>query len=381
LKRVLIAHPCLAPVGGGNAVAAWALQALREDFAVSLATLAPVDLAAVNASFGTSLAAGDFATCLAPARYHRLLAVVRTPGALLECQLTVRLARNLDRRQPFDVLLSTHNEVDFGRRGIQYVNLPGAYLPGREQRRRLSHRVPGLHRGFRAFCYALSRSRRDGPLRNLFLADSAYIAAQIRQVYGADSMVLYPPVAGPFPAVPWAARRAGVASVGRIAPAKRWETAVAIVEQLRARGHDLTLSLLGHREDAAYERRLRGLAATRPWLRILTDLSRGELLAELAAHRYGIHAMQDEHFGIAPAEMLAAGCIPFVHNSGGPIEIVGGQPDLIFGDAGQAVERIARVLGDPALQQRLRDDLAARAGLFTAATFCARLRTIVETFV
>lgn len=383
-RRVLVVHPYLAPAGGGNAVAAWALQALRDDFAVSLATLAPVDLPAVNRSFGTGLAPGDFAACVAPARYRRLLALVRTPGALLDCQLAVRLAKNLDRRNRFDVLLSTHNEVDFGRRGIQYVNLPGAYLPDAHPpdrtRRRLSHRVPGLHRGFRALCHALSRSRRQGPLRNLFLANSAFIAAQIRRVYGVESVVLYPPVAGRFPAVPWAARRAGLVSISRIQPGKRWEDAVAVVEQLRERGHDLTLSLLGHREDAAYESRLRALAAARPWLTIRTDLPRGELLAELAAHRYGIHTMHGEHFGIAPAEILAAGCIPFVHDSGGPREIVGGEAALTFGGAAEAVDKIARVLDDDALQERLRGQLAARADQFSAATFCARLRAIVHEF-
>lgn len=383
MRRVLIAHPYLAAAGGANAVAAWALQALREEFTVGLATLGPVDLAAVNRSFGTTLAAADFTTFLAPRRYRRLIAAVRAPGALLECQLTVRLARHLDRVHRFDVLLSTHNEVDFGRRGIQYVNLPGAYRPGRESPRRWTHRVPGLHAAFRAACYALGRSRRDGPLRNLFLADSANIARRIREVYGVDSVVLYPPVAGPFPRVPWPARRHGVVAVGRITPSKRWELAVEIVDALRGNGghgHDLTLTLIGHREDPRYEARLRDLAAARPWLRLLPDLSREELLAEVASHRYGLHTTRDEHFGIAPAELLAAGCLPFVHDSGGPVEIVGAHPDLVFDTVADAVERIGRVLGDAELERTLRRHAAQRHQRFTAEAFCADLRAIVRTF-
>jgi glycosyltransferase involved in cell wall biosynthesis len=380
MKRVLVVHPYLAPAGGANAVAAWALQALREEFAVSLATLALVDLPAVNRSFGTSLRAADFTTLLAPRRYRRLIGAVRAPGALLECQLTVRLARNLDREHSFDVLLSTHNEVDFGRRGIQYVNLPGAYLPGSESPRRWSHRVPGLHAGFRACCYALGRTSRQGPLRNLFLADSENIARRIREVYGVGSVVLYPPVAGPFPCVPWEARRHGVVAVGRIAPSKRWETAVEIVEQLRRRGHQLTLTLIGHREDPRYEARLRQLGAARPWLRLLPDLSREQLLAELASHRYGLHTTHDEHFGIAPAEILAAGCLPFVHHSGGPVEIVGAHLDLVFDTTAEAVERLGAVLADADLELRLRDFTAQRRSRFTAAAFCAELRAIIHAF-
>src|SRR5205823_2941286 len=44
-KRVLVVHPYLTAAGGANSVAAWALQALREEYDVSLATLAPVDVA------------------------------------------------------------------------------------------------------------------------------------------------------------------------------------------------------------------------------------------------------------------------------------------------------------------------------------------------
>ncbi len=58
--RVLIAHPYVYPSGGGNSVAAWALQALHDEYEVTLATLGPVDYNAVNGSFGTSLRKEDF---------------------------------------------------------------------------------------------------------------------------------------------------------------------------------------------------------------------------------------------------------------------------------------------------------------------------------
>jgi glycosyltransferase involved in cell wall biosynthesis len=379
MRSVLVVHPYLAPVGGGNAVAAWALQALREEFAVSLATLCRPDLAAVDRSFGTSLQAAAFTTLVAPRRYRLLLSVVRTPGALLDCQLTVRLARNLDRARRFDVLFSTHNEVDFGRRGIQYVNFPGAYQPGRELERRWSHRVPGLHSTFRALCYRLGRGRPEGARRNVFLADSEYIASRIRADYGADAVVLYPPVGGPFPSRPWHERQSAVVAVGRLVPAKRWDAVVAIVEELRRRGRLLTLTLIGHREDGRTEALLEHLASQRPWFRLLRDLDREQLHAELAAHRYGLHAAREEHFGIAPAEMLAAGCLPFVHNSGGPPEIVGHHPALTWNSDDEAVERIAAVLCDADLEERLRRHTAEQQPRFSTATFGANLRSIVRT--
>jgi hypothetical protein len=40
--------------------------------------------------------------------------------------------------------------------------------------------------------------------------------------------------------------------------------------------------------------------------------------------------MPIEPFGMAPAEMAAAGCIVFVPNDGGQIEIVNGDPRLVY---------------------------------------------------
>jgi len=92
-RRVLVAHPYIGIVGGGNVVAAWALQALREEFEVILATLAPVDCPALNRNFGTSLRESDFDLRIAPARYRSLLRLVPTQGALMEIAVTTRWAR------------------------------------------------------------------------------------------------------------------------------------------------------------------------------------------------------------------------------------------------------------------------------------------------
>jgi glycosyltransferase involved in cell wall biosynthesis len=155
---------------------------------------------------------------------------------------------------------------------------------------------------------------------------------------------------------------------------------VAVVEALRRREHDVSLTLIGHHDDLAYERHLEELASSRPWFRVLYDLSREELVREIAAHRYGIHTMQDEHFGIAPAEILSAGCLPFVHNSGGPVEIVAGEPHLTFDTVEEAAGKIERVLSDRDLECRLLNHVAAGKARFTADAFCAGLREIIRHF-
>jgi glycosyltransferase involved in cell wall biosynthesis len=153
--------------------------------------------------------------------------------------------------------------------------------------------------------------------------------------------------------------------------------AVDIVERVRQRGHDLTLTLFGHPDSDEYGRRLDELARTRPWFRIERSLSREDLAAALARHRYGIHTMHEEHFGMAPAELQRAGCIPFVHNSGGAVEIVGRDPRLVFENAADAAEKIARTIRQPALEQQLREQVAARREWFSPQRFCQAIRELV----
>jgi glycosyltransferase involved in cell wall biosynthesis len=158
---------------------------------------------------------------------------------------------------------------------------------------------------------------------------------------------------------------------------KRWDTAAEIVDLARSRGIDLGLTLITQPDDLEYGRRIAALAATRPWLRLLSDLAREQLAEEVAHHRYGIHTMEFEHFGIAVAEIVRAGCIPFVHDSGGPEEIVAGRPELRFRDAAQGAAALAAVVTDSALQDRLRTVLAAQSNLFSAEAFCQSLLRVV----
>ena len=103
-------------------MAAWTLEALRSDFDISLATLEPLDYAALNDSFATSLREDDFQVHIAPPGYQRIMRYMPTQGALLEICLSMRWAQDLDRQGRYDVIYGTSNEMDFHRRGVQYVN-------------------------------------------------------------------------------------------------------------------------------------------------------------------------------------------------------------------------------------------------------------------
>jgi glycosyltransferase involved in cell wall biosynthesis len=149
---------------------------------------------------------------------------------------------------------------------------------------------------------------------------------------------------------------------------------------LRARGREVTLTIAGHRDDIEYGTRLEALAAARPWFRLIYDLTRADLARLIASHRYGIHTMENEHFGIGPAEIQRAGCLLFVHNSGGPVEIVDGDAGLTFDRESDAVEKIGRAIEDRKIEQELRRGAASRAERFTTERFCGALRQVVAGF-
>jgi glycosyltransferase involved in cell wall biosynthesis len=376
-KRLLIVQSRVSQQGGGNLVTAWTLQALCGVYDVSLAALWPVNHSALNRSFGTTLNEGDFKIHIAPPKFHRMLRWTPTRGAQIERSLVARFAQDLDRTQHYDLLFSTHNEIDFHRRGLQYVHYPAAYLPRPENEMRWFHKVPGVLPAYLAFCRRVQRATRAGWGRNQTMVNSKFVAERFREVYGTDPVVVYPPVPGDFPEVPWASREAGFVAAGRLHETKRWEVAVSIIDEVRRRGHPVTLTIIGQPDGDDYLARLQELARTRPWFRMLYNLSREQLVHEMTQRRYGIHTMEEEHFGIAPAEIQRAGCITFVHNSGGPAEIVGGHPQLVFNTVEEAGGKIERVLTDGPLEQELRSHVALQRDRFTVDTFCQSIREIV----
>ena len=100
----------------------------------------------------------------------------------------------------------------------------------------------------------------------------------------------------------------------------------------------------------------------------------------MASHRYGIHGMREEHFGMAPAELARAGVITWVPRGGGQSEIVAGEPALTYDTDEEAVQKITATLRSPDEQQRLHALVTAASERFSAAQFVNQVREIVNGF-
>jgi glycosyltransferase involved in cell wall biosynthesis len=80
-----------------------------------------------------------------------------------------------------------------------------------------------------------------------------------------------------------------------------------------------------------------------PHIELSPDAGRDALARALARARIGIHPFRGEHFGIGVAEMLCAGVLPVVHNSGGVCELVE-NPALRFDDFDDLVAKTAGIM-------------------------------------
>lgn len=180
----------------------------------------------------------------------------------------------------------------------------------------------------------------------------------------------------------WERRENAFLCIG-IGPQKRMPTVISILRRVREEHPDLTLHLVGRlsREPGhgRYNHSLLDLVyANRDWVRLHQDLPRDQLLELMGRIRYGIHAKPDEHFGIAPAELMTSGCIVFVHQSGGQVEIVGRDPRLCYLNDEEAIEKIATVVNSPVLQSALLNSLAPLRAMFSTAEFMLGMRSVVE---
>ena len=381
MKRALVIDPGLNNPGGGTCVAAHVLLALRRDFEVTLLTWHPVDFGPVNAAFGTALKREDFRFLRVPDLWRRLFRMVPLPLALLSVSLLLRRARGVLRRERFDLVVSTTNEIDVGVCAIQYVHFPWNYYPRPDVDYRWYHFRPLLLL-YRTLAIALSGASNLGIAANETLVNSSWTGRRFEQWYGAPARVLHPPVPIDRERLPWAERSDAFACIGRMSGEKNLEGVIDIIAKVRARGHSVSLIICSQRQEADYERKIQAIAAQHPdWISISLDLPRGELIERVAKCRFGIHGMVGEHFGIAVAEMLRLGCVCFAPAEGGPAEILGGDTNLLYQSPDDAVAKICRLLEDPQALAEARRRIEARADLFSAERFMAEFRGICTAFL
>ncbi len=383
MKGVLVVHPQFEVIGGAELVSArimeWFLENARME--VTLMTLLPVKISALVLAGMSESAARRVNFRLA--NCPKYIMKSHAKFELLKLAFLHRGARQIC--GDYDLCMSSYNELDFRRMGIQYIHHPS--FADRSLLRELDilgslsvlDAVPGANFLYRHLVSAISGDRIDGFKRNITLVNSYFMNYVLDRAYGMTGRVVYPAFleGGTHSMeVEWDRRDLRFVSVGRIARDKKLLLLIDYFALLHNEFPTGEFVIAGRSSDLEYERLVVEKANRFELpLRILRDLTDQELKSILAASKFYVHPKINEHFGIAVLEAAASGCLTMVHNSGAGKEIVG-SPLLLFNDGGDLLTKVKRLYEDNVLRSQVQAVLRSNLAKFTLEEFYSRLGEI-----
>lgn len=377
-KRIGIVHPNLSTVGGSELRPAWIAQALKDDFEIALISLGSVSLDFINGYAGTQLEEEKVRVL-----GIKIPAIFKNRGAALR---NYRLARYcFAHSKDFDLMISTYNVMSFGNKGIQFI----ADLSFNDDLRRHFHRPDQFRndiiygaslprKAYIKLSFRLNRLSDKSWLSNTTIANSVWTKNVLKDFLRMNAKVIYPPVPDVSTGGSWEDRENGFVYLGRISSEKRILEIIKIIHKVREQDKTLHLHLVGPSNDPRYARVIKDIIeVNRDWLSwegILLGSKKHELLNR---HRYGITGCLAESFGIAAAEQAKSGCLVWVPNSGGQVEIVE-HPMLVYNNSKDAIEKISAVLNSNSIIKELQKHLVARSKRFSPGIFMSQVRELID---
>ncbi|MFC1590517.1 glycosyltransferase [Candidatus Omnitrophota bacterium] len=376
-SHIALVHPELG-LAGPEAVAVWMLQALKDRYAISLITCRDVNISRINDFFGTTLKSDDFSVVRIP-----LLRFMTNNSRcrLLKQHLLMRYCKR--HHKEFGLFISSYNEMDFGKRGIQYIHFPSMHISYGEKYNLLTdnwyYKDTFTRRLYYMASMLFSGYSNNQVKHNTSLVNSSWTGDIFKRIYGSAPVVLHPPVRNNNTVVDWDSREDGFVCLSRIEPDKRVCDIISILSLVRNKGIDVHLHVIGkYGSDARYIDKFENLLADNSsWVTYEGTVSRDRLDHALANHKYGLHGKKYEHFGIGVAEMVNSGCITFVKNDGGQVDIIGKEDLLTYASDEEGALKIVNVLTNSALQHELRNKLKTISRNYSVESFSTTINNIV----
>lgn len=381
MKKILFVQHSVSPPGGGSGVGAFMLEVLKKYGSIDFLTLDPYRPDQVDEYYGTSLSQAPIKPLIVDSWILKWTKRLGLPHGLIKLHVLMRAAkRHLSQGDhSYDLICSCADEQDLGHPCVQYIHYPWNLYP-RPDAPPGWNESPVLRRVILAYnflCRRLSDFSYGSIYQNLTLANSNWTGRKSRERYSElDFLVVHPPALAEKVEADLADRQERFLSIGRCTPEKEWLTLVGIVAGLRARGHDVGLTLAGSRDSSSYEKLIREKQVeVGDWLILEFDFSRSRLQELLRSHRYGIHGMKQEHYGMAVAELILGGCLTSVFDDGGQVEIVT-NPHLRYRSLEDAVEKWDRVLSSESLRRELLVEQRAHCNHLSKERFLQELDQI-----
>ncbi len=261
----------------------------------------------------------------------------------------IKLLKAFKDKIDYDYTFSTQSFSAFegallnkAKKNIAYVHFPEIHY---------SYDHSGLKRKTYLWLYK-SWLEKDINRLDMVFCNSNYTKSWIEKYWGkmgiTNPIVVYPPVdLDPFWCnKPLNKRTKRVVYVGRFIPQKRHE----ILKKLATELPNIEFVSIGGLRDSE-EKWFEQLSKDLPInYKVKPNLPGPELIKTLQDSPIYCHLMEGEHFGIAPMEALASGCLTLVHNSGGSGEFI--PPEYRWNNFEELKEKIVQ-----ALEQKDQNDL------------------------
>lgn len=222
--------------------------------------------------------------------------------------------RSMTLKSKCDILIDTISNAILPGTDIAYIHFP--LLKLLSQNPTLKNRV--FYLPYRMFVRGVKNLD-----QKIIFANSKFTAEAIREAIGVRPHVLYPPIqTGFFNGDLSRPRDDTVITVARISPEKSL-TAIPYVAKLTDEKISfLIVGLLQSKKVLSSILELIRKLEVSERVKVLTDITRDQLRTILLNSKVYFHPTINEHFGVSIVEAMAFGCIPVVHDSGGPREFV-----------------------------------------------------------
>lgn len=188
----------------------------------------------------------------------------------------------------------------------------------------------------------------------LLIANSYFTANAIKEALGTEAKVLYPSISNTFlqrfASCGKEQRENLVVTVGRITEDKKLSTITEIADMLHEK--DIKFTIIGFLHNInVYEKMNAKIEkfGLKDKVKILTNVSRNELITILGKAKVYLHPPTIEHFGISIAEAMAMGCIPVVYKIGGAKEFV--PPEFVYADIKDASNKVEKAISSWSIKE------------------------------
>ena len=385
MKIGIYNEPSGGPIGGCEVCVAILAEALSDKHAVTIIHHRKSLIAGTLAEFAST----DLTNV-------RLQYVPPTPysfGSSHNIAQRYREARgwHAELSEPYDLFINfTHHAPPFCRadRGVLVILFPFDEPPFRQSKGNMWSLIDFCKRRYHEWEW---KKRMEGYQHKISI--SQFTRNWVTERWEIDSEVIYPPVETDFRSIE---KQEMIVSVGRFATEGHSKNQLAMMGAFQELdGNELkgwTYSCVGALGESSNDRQYfeqvlslgrecgADVIANAPRDSVRTLYEKAKVFWHAAGFGMGKQQPElQEHFGIATAEAMAAGCIPVVFQGGGPMELVEhGVNGFLWNTLDELKAYTALIGRDDALRDRLSAEARVRAQLFSRARYVDGFRSFLR---